>query len=67
MKAYILTEKDFEALLFKLEIDPKRRNVGGSGRELTEVERSAFDDANRFYNYHIRCWIDEVKKWVKKL
>lgn len=61
MKAYILTEKDFEALLAALDRDPKWGSCGGSSAVLSAAEREAHDEAHAFFNYQIRRWIDGVK------
>lgn len=64
MKAYILTEKDFEMLLLKLTRDPKRGTTGGSSVASVRDKgnEEIFDEAYRFYNYQIRTWIAEVQK-----
>lgn len=62
MKAYILTDKNFEALLTELSRDPKFGTNGGSENILSKEEQNAHNDAHRFYNYIIRRWIDKVKE-----
>ena len=62
MKAYILTESDFERLKTLIDRNPTHGYDGGSGRVLDEQERRAHDDAHRFYNYQVHKWLDEVKK-----
>jgi len=62
MKVYHLTDKDFKALLIAIDRDPAHGRDGGSSRVLTDEETKAFREAHRFYNYHIRGWIDDVCK-----
>lgn len=62
MKAYILTEDDFERIITEISRDPKHGETGGSSVILSEKEQEAFEKAHRFYNYIIRRWIDGVKK-----
>lgn len=63
MKAYILTEKDFESLLTKIDRDPMHGLNGGSSRgDLTQQEQQVYGEAHRFYNYQVRKWMDEVQK-----
>lgn len=63
MKAYILTEKDFELLLTLIDRDPMHGRDGGSSRgDLTPQEQQIWGDAHRFYNYQVRKWVDEVQK-----
>lgn len=63
MKAYILTDADFAKLLLMIDRDPIHGLEGGSSNSsVRDREQSdAFKDAHRFYNYHIRGWINEVK------
>lgn len=61
MKAYILTEEDFEKLLTEISRDPKHGETGGSSQVLSDEETKAYEQAHRFYNYLIRKWIDKVK------
>ena len=61
MKAYILTEEDFETLLEMIDHDPARGPTS-AGRSLNEAERLAYQDAHRFYNYYIHKWMDKVKE-----
>ena len=58
MKAYILTEEDFEKLKEKLKVDPQKATVGING----EHDLRIFGEAHRFYNYIICRWIDTVKE-----
>lgn len=62
MKVYLLKESDFDALLVAIDRDPIHGLNGGSSDALGEKEREAHKKAHRFYNYQIRCWIDNVKK-----
>lgn len=64
MKAYILTEKDFETLLLKIDRDPKHGANGGSSQSSVrdEPNQRIYDEVHRFYNYQVRKWIDEVQK-----
>lgn len=64
MKAYLLTEKDFEYLLTLIDRDPKHGRDGGSSQSSVRNPGidEAHDQAHRFYNYQVRKWIDEVKK-----
>jgi hypothetical protein len=64
MKAYILTEKDFETLLLKLDRNPLYGQDGGSSvASVRDLEQQKlYDEAHRFYNYQIRTWIDNVKE-----
>ncbi len=61
MKVYMLTEADFEALIDAIERDPERGSHG-KGIPLTKAESDAHFEAHRFYNFHVRSWIDKVKK-----
>ena len=62
MKVYLLKDSDFQKLLDNIDRDPEYGLTGGSGQVLTEVEKLAHHTAHRFFNYHVRCWIDEVKE-----
>lgn len=64
MRAYILTESDFEKLLAKIDRDPKHgRNGGSSNAEVRHPEHDrAYDEAHRFYNYQVRSWVDDVQR-----
>jgi hypothetical protein len=62
MKAYILTEKDFEDLLTAIDRDPKWGTQGGSSGVLSKAEEAAHEGAHRFYNYQLRTWINKVKQ-----
>jgi hypothetical protein len=56
MKAYILSDDDFERLLSELDKNAEHGNV------FTDDQRIIFNEAHRFYNYLIRRWIDKVKE-----
>ena len=57
MKAYILTEKDFDLLNAALAEDPSR------GLLSVDVEKRAIHNDNyRHFNFIVRRWIDEVKR-----
>ncbi len=62
MKAYILSDDDFEKLTAAIDRDPKHGYDGGSSVILNKEEQLAFDAAQRFFNYQIRKWIDKVKQ-----
>lgn len=62
MKAFILSESDFENLLADIDRDPRYGMKGGSSQTFTEEQRAAYEEAHRFFNYQIRSWIDKVKK-----
>ena len=63
MKAYILTDADFEKLLLKLDRDPRHGDNGGSSRGTIDLrEQQIWDEVHRFYNYQLRTWIDSVQK-----
>jgi hypothetical protein len=64
MKAYILSEADFERLLLMIDRDPKHGRDGGSSQSSVRDarEEQAHDQAHRFYNYQVRKWLDEVRK-----
>jgi hypothetical protein len=63
MKAYILTEADFEKLLLMVDRDPKHGQTGGSSDASVRDRENAqaHEKAHRFYNYQVRTWIDQVK------
>lgn len=62
VKAYILQEADFAALLAAIDRDPAYGQRGGSSDVLSEKEREAHARAHRFFNYQVRTWIEGVKK-----
>lgn len=62
MKVYLLKEEDFEALLTALDRDPRWGEKGGTSQNQSPEQSSATAEAHRFYNYHIRTWIDRVKR-----
>ena len=64
MKAFILTEPDFEKLLTLIDRDPKHGQDGGSSQaQVRDPEQERiYSEAYRFYNYQVRRWIDEVKQ-----
>ncbi len=62
MKAYILSEEDFETLLTMIDRNPAYGVKGGSSVALSDQQREANNEAHRFFNYQIRTWIDKVKK-----
>ncbi len=57
MKAYILTEADFERLRLRLAKDPHRGLV-----RIDEAHRVAHNDALRKLTYEVESWISEVKR-----
>lgn len=59
MKAYILTDEDFEKLLSELDKDPKNAYAG---QTLSQKEQIIFQDAHRFYNFIFHKWLDKVTK-----
>jgi hypothetical protein len=62
MKAYILSEADFQLLLTMIDRSPKYGEQGGSSAAFTKEELQAQDKAHGFYNYQVRTWIDKVQK-----
>ena len=62
MKVYIIKDSDFQNLLDNIDRDPQHGARGGSSQSLDKQERQAHRDAHRFYNYHIRTWIDSIKE-----
>lgn len=62
MKAYILSEEDFEKLLAAIDRDPKHGYDGGGSAVLNKEEQLAFETAHRFFNYQIRTWMQKVKQ-----
>lgn len=63
MKVYLLKDEDFEELLTALRLDPARVPVlGNANGQLTEEQRRVFDEAHRFYNYHVRTWMEKQKR-----
>lgn len=62
MKAYILTDDDFEQLFIALKQDPKYARHGTTGRNLAKDELEAYHAAHRFYHYHTVKWADKVRK-----
>jgi hypothetical protein len=62
MKAYILSDADFEMLLSAIDRDPRWGTQGGSSQVMNAEELRAYEEAHRFFNYQIRTWIGNVKK-----
>lgn len=62
MKAYILTEEDFNTLLLKLDRNPEHGYNGGGSTIIRDSDRSAYDEVHRFYNYQIHSWLEQIKK-----
>ena len=62
MKAYILSDRDFEDLLSAIDRDPKWGFEGGSSAVLSAEQRQLHDEVHRFFNYQIRTWMDKVKR-----
>lgn len=62
MKVYILKESDFQQLLDNIDRNPEHGMQGGSSQSFDKESREAYKDAHRFYNYHIRSWIDKMKE-----
>lgn len=64
MKAYILTDSDFEKILLRIDRDPKHGANGGSSDSGVRdpVMNAVYDEVHRFYNYQLRKWIDEVQR-----
>jgi hypothetical protein len=56
VKVYMLKDEDFERLIAELEKDPVHSRV------LQEKDRQVFEEAFRFFNYHVRIWISKVKE-----
>jgi len=62
MKAYILTDKDFDKLLAEIDRDPEHGLTGGSSMAISQEQRDAFKTAHGFYNFVIRRWLQSVKE-----
>lgn len=62
MKAYILSDEDFEKLKAELSRDPKHGLQGSGGVVLSKEEEKAFETAHKFYWYHVSRWIDKMKE-----
>ena len=60
MKVFQLTQGDFDKLLLLIDQNPEQS--GGSSHHMSDTDRRAHQEAHRFYNYHIRGWIDEVTR-----
>lgn len=57
MKAYILSEADFERLRLALrEVPPNGVGV------MSEAEKRAYDDMYRRFNFIVHRWEDEAKR-----
>ena len=62
MKVYLLKDDDFQILLDHIDRNPEYGVTGGSGQVLSEAQRQFYREAHRFFNYHVRTWIDKVKE-----
>jgi len=62
MKVYMLKDSDFQRLLDNIDRNPEHGRDGGSSLIMDAQEKQVHKDAHRFYNYHIRNWIDSVKE-----
>ena len=56
MKAYIITDKDIQQLHDKLKMEKFVSN------EHFLENRTLVDEIFRFFNYHVRNWVDEISK-----
>lgn len=56
MKIYLITQKDIDSLLDK--INKKDQH----GKIETPQEQFVKDEIYRFFNYQVRTWIDEISK-----
>lgn len=61
MKVYLLKDVDFERLLAAIDRDPVRGLRGVNRVILSGEERELHERVHRFFNYHLRQWIDSVK------
>ena len=61
MKAYILKDEDFEALIAALSRDPARGGGHKPQGRLTEEEARIYEEAHRFFNYHAHVWIQKMR------
>lgn len=62
MRVYLLKDEDFQRLLDNIDRDPRVGLTGGSSTTLTPVEQDAHDRARSAMNYHVRVWIESVKR-----
>jgi hypothetical protein len=60
MKAYILTDADVQSLLLLIERNPEHGINGGCSSVLNDVERTAHQEAHRFYNYQVHKWLSAI-------
>jgi len=60
-RVYILTEKDFEALVESIKRDPDHGESGSSSQHKSDQERGYYREAHRFYNHRVHTWINEMK------
>lgn len=60
-RVYILTDKDFEALVESIKRDPDHGQEGSSSQPKSEGDRRVYREAHRFYNYRVHRWIEEMK------
>jgi len=62
MQVYMLRKRDFDNLLARIAADPAHGTHGGSSQALSENDRRIYDEAHRFYNYHVRTWMADVRR-----
>lgn len=62
MKAFVLTQADFDRLLAEIDRDPSYGERGGSSQVLSPEERAAHERAHRFFNYTVRRWISKAQE-----
>ena len=56
MKVYLVTEKDWKALIARLELEKLQMNERGL------YEQSLVTEVHRRFNYEVHCWKEEIER-----
>lgn len=68
MKIYVITDNDLNRLILRIDRNPQHGEDGGSSRGTpTPEQRKAEEEAHRFFNYQVRCWMSEVTEGDRKI